>query len=66
MVFGPFGNLENSMHSCVLGFLGMVLTASPGEAGLRPPLAGEVWMSDYGEARAAARLSGKPIFVVFR
>ena len=27
---------------------------------------GPAWVGDYAEARAAARASGKPIFLVFR
>jgi hypothetical protein len=27
---------------------------------------GSVWIADYDKARAAARASGKPIFLVFR
>ena len=39
-------------------------------ASAAPPVAaddkGSAWIGDYGKARAAARASGKPIFLVFR
>jgi hypothetical protein len=53
----------------VFGVLGLGLLA--GEvaetAGLAAPAAKEeLWLSDFATARRVARLSGKPIFVVFR
>jgi hypothetical protein len=42
--------------ACGLVLAGMAGAAEP------PPR----WLHDLGEARAAARASGKPIFVVFR
>ena len=49
--------------------LGVILLAFAGRVGGQPPgqpakAAG--WWTDYQAARAAARQSGKPLFVVFR
>jgi hypothetical protein len=46
---------------CVLGVLGL-MTASAEQRRVEPPR----WSSDYETAQAAARRSGKPLFVVFR
>ncbi len=42
-------------------FLGLLGTALLLSAGAEP-----IWHRDYGQARALARLSGRPLFVVFR
>ena len=56
-------------YGLVLGVLGVVLVSHgvgsvPG--GEAPASKGPVWLDDYAAARRAARLSGKPIFAVFR
>lgn len=50
--------------TAVVGLVGMTLGA-----GLRAPAGGEAeinWLADWETARAAARQSGKPLFVAFR
>jgi hypothetical protein len=42
-----------------------LLTAGRAEAG-PPQQGGSPWLTDYEQARAAARKSDRPIFVVFR
>jgi hypothetical protein len=56
-------------YGLVLGMLGVVLVCHevgrvPGEEA--PAEKGPAWLDDYAAARRAARLSGKPIFAVFR
>ncbi len=46
----------------VLGcWLGLGAVPAPGAEGGKP-----VWLTDYGQARKAARATGRPMFVVFR
>jgi hypothetical protein len=46
---------------------GLCLLVTAGRAGAGPPgPARSPWLSDCEQARAAARKSGRPIFVVFR
>jgi hypothetical protein len=48
---------------------GLVLLAAPGLAIAQPRKldpARHGWQSDYAEARAEAKRTGKPIFLVFR
>ncbi|HYT87322.1 MAG TPA: hypothetical protein VEL76_01255 [Gemmataceae bacterium] len=47
-----------------LGFLLAEISLAPGSAGSAAK--NGPWLVDYATARRAARLSGKPIFVVFR
>jgi hypothetical protein len=42
------------------GVLGVALGASPGES------RGAAWLTDYEQARAEARRTGKPILLIFR
>jgi hypothetical protein len=51
-------------YGLVLGVLGVVLVAR--DVGSGPGGKGPAWLDDYAAARQAARLSGKPIFAVFR
>ncbi len=48
---------------------GLVLLAAPGLAYAQPRKLDPAkfgWLNDYAEARAEARRTGKPIFLVFR
>jgi len=59
------GASEDSMRSTVrlgvlsIGLLVLASSAAPQESAPR-------WITDYAEARAKARQTGKPIFLVFR
>jgi hypothetical protein len=56
-------------YGLVLSVLGIVLVAhaiSGVLGGEAPAGKGPAWLDDYAAARRAARLSGKPIFAVFR
>jgi hypothetical protein len=56
-------------YGLVLGLLSLaVITPGAGSVpgGDTPPRKGPVWLDDYAAARREARLSGKPIFAVFR
>jgi hypothetical protein len=48
---------------------GLVLLAAPGLASAQPRKLDPAkfgWLNDYAEARAEARRTGKPIFLIFR
>jgi hypothetical protein len=56
-------------HGLVLSLLGLAIIppgAGSVPGGDAPPRKGPVWLDDYAAARREARLSGKPIFAVFR
>jgi hypothetical protein len=52
----------NSWPAAVLLVLSLGACAAPALADDK----GDSWISDYARARATARASGKPIFLVFR
>ena len=53
---------------CLLGAVaGVCFVVMTGRAEAGPPERGRSpWLTDYEQARAAARKGGRPIFVVFR
>jgi hypothetical protein len=46
--------------------LGLGLTVSAGPEAKPPDRPGGGWFKDYDKAKAVARQTGKPLFVVFR
>lgn len=62
LVFGR----THAMHRVGLAFSALLLAVSSATAAPKPDAAKFGWYSDYGAAKAEAKRTGKPIFLVFR
>jgi hypothetical protein len=57
--------MTRSFMGVAVGLVLLLTSSGAGKQGAAERK-GSVWLTDYGQARQAARESGKPMFVVFR